>query len=158
MASPLNPLSDAFPMENTPVRPPTWFRVVSVIAVVWMLFGVLAWVMDLLMDESALAQMSEAQRRVYLSRPQWLFVVYAVAVFSGLIGAVGLLLRRGWAVPALGTSLVAVVIQFAGTFLLMDVIAELGAAAALPFPLVIFLIGLGLLMLARHARRQGWLG
>src|SRR5688572_32056515 len=65
---------------------PRVYWVVSILALVWMLFGVLAWVMDLMTDDAAMAGMSEARRQLYVSRPQWLFGVYAVAIFSGLAG------------------------------------------------------------------------
>lgn len=143
--------------RQTALKPPTWYWVVSALAAIWMLFGVMAWLMDLMMDEAALAQMSEAQQQLYRSRPQWIFAVYAVAIFSGLAGAVGLLLRKSWAVTALWVSLIAVVIQFGYTFLVMNAARVLGAAAALPFPLVIFAIGALLLWLSVYARKAGWL-
>jgi hypothetical protein len=137
--------------------PPRWFRIVAWLAVAWMLVGVAAWVADLMTNEAALAGMSEGQRTLYEARPGWLFAVYAVAVFAGLAGAVGLVLRRAWSVPALAVSLLAVVVQFGYTLLVMDAIGHIGAAAALPFPLLILAIGVALLALARHAMRRGWI-
>ena len=144
-------------METSTPKLPTWYWVVSALALIWMLFGVFAWLMDFMMDESALAQMTEAQRQLYASRPQWVFVVYGIAIFSGLIGAIGLLMRRGWAVPALAVSLVAVIVQFGYTFIGMDAIRILGAGAALPFPLFILAIGALLLWFAVRAKRMGWI-
>ena len=146
-------------MNTTPAanKPPTWYWVVSGLALVWMLFGVMAWVMDLMTDEAALAQLSEAQRQLYAARPQWLFAVYGVAIFSGLVGAVGLLMRKSWASALFALSLAAVVVQFGYTFIAMHAVELLGAAAALPFPLAIFLIGVALLWFALHARRSGWI-
>lgn len=139
-------------------KPPTWYWVVSGLAVLWMLFGVMAWVMDLMTDEASLAELSEAQRQLYAARPQWLFAVYGVAIFSGLAGAVGLLIRKSWAAILFGLSLAAIIIQFGYTFLAMRAVEVLGAAAAIPFPLVIFLIGVALLWFARRSRRLGWIG
>lgn len=139
------------------IKPPKWYWVVSIIALLWMLVGVAAWTADLLTDEAALANMSEAQRQLYAARPQWLFAVYAVAIFSGLVGAIGLLLRKRWAIVALAVSLAAIVVQFGYTFLALDAIRLLGAAAALPFPVVIFAIGAFLLWFARRGRGLGWI-
>lgn len=144
-------------MEVSNSKLPTWYWVVSGLALLWMLFGVFAWFMDFKMDESALAQMTEAQRQLYASRPQWVFVVYGIAIFSGLIGAIGLLMRRAWAVPALAVSLVAVIVQFGYTFFGMDAIRILGAGAALPFPLFILAIGALLLWFAVRAKRKAWI-
>jgi hypothetical protein len=138
-------------------KPPTWYWVVSGLALLWMLFGVMAWVMDFMTDETALAQMSEAQRQLYAARPQWLFVVYGVAIFSGLAGAVGLLMRKSWASMLLVVSLAAIVVQFGYTFIGMNAVQVLGAAAAIPFPLAIFGIGVALVWFASRARRSGWI-
>lgn len=139
------------------IKPPTWYWVVSGLAVLWMLFGVMAWVMDLMTDEASLAELSEAQRQLFAARPQWLFVVYGVAIFSGLAGAIGLLLRKSWASMLFGLSLAAIIIQFGYTFIAMRAVELLGAAAAIPFPLVIFLIGVALLWFAHRSRKAGWI-
>src|SRR5688500_8896690 len=144
-------------MQTSTIKPPTWYWVVSVLALVWMLFGVFAWTMDFLMDEAALAQMTDMQRQLYSVRPQWLFVVYAVAIFSGLAGTIGLLMRKAWATPAFAISLVAVLVQFGYTFLVMDAVRILGPGAALPFPLVIFAIGIFLLWFSIYARWRNWI-
>lgn len=145
------------PVKPPAVKPPAWYWIVAALALVWMAIGVAAWVMDLLTDEAAIAQMSEAQQQLYRSRPTWLFAVYAVAIFAGLVGAIGLLLRKGWAVSSLAVSLIAIIVQFGYTFLGMDAIRVLGAAAAVPFPLVIFAIGAVLLWFSAHARKRGWI-
>lgn len=143
--------------RSATTKPPTWFWVIAGIALVWMLIGVLSWVMDLMTDEAAIAQMSEAQQQLYRSRPSWIFGVYAVAIFSGLAGAIGLLMRKGWAVSAFAVSLIAIIVQFGYTFLVMDAIRLLGAAAAVIFPLVIFAIGAALLWFSLHAKKSSWI-
>ena len=137
--------------------PPKWYWIVSGLALVWMVIGVLSWTMDLLMDQAALEAMPEGQRQLYMARPQWLFVVYAIAIFSGLFGAVGLLLRKAWAKWMFVVSLVAIVVQFGYTFMVMNAIDLIGAAAAVPFPLVIFTIGACLLWMSIQAQKSGWL-
>ncbi len=137
--------------------PPRWYWIVAALALVWMAFGVMAFIMDPLTDEAALAEMSEAQRELFLARPTWLFTVYGVSVFSGLAGAIGLLMRRGWAVTAFGLSLVFVIIQFVYVLFVMDAIGRIGAAEAVPFPILIFTIGAVLLWFSLRAKRRGWL-
>lgn len=137
---------------------PRWYRVVSVLALLWMLFGVAALLQDAFGSEAMRATMSDAQRQLYDARPGWVFGCYAVAIFAGLAGAIALVLRRRWAVPALTLSLGAAVVQFGYTFVGMRAIELLGPALALPFPLVILAIGAGLVWVARRADRAGWLG
>ena len=144
-------------MTDSRTALPKWYWIVSALALVWMIIGVLAWVADLMTDESTLAQMSEAQRQLYASRPQWLFIVYAIAIFTGLLGAIGLLMRKRWSVIAFGISLGAIIVQFGYTLTAMDAIGLLGPATALPFPIVIFTIGLLVLGLSIKAKNAGWL-
>lgn len=145
-------------MTAMPTQPPRWYWIAAGLAVLWMLFGVFALAMDAMMDEAALAQLSEGQRQLYNERPAWVFGVYTVAIGTGLLGAVGLLLRKAWTVPALVVSLLAVLLQFGYIFGAMDAIGRLGgAAAAVPFPLTIIVAGVLTLWLALHARRRGWL-
>jgi hypothetical protein len=139
------------------VSPPRWYWIVSAIALLWMLFGVVALVMDLSMGEAALEGMSEAERQIYTGRPTWLLIAYAVAIFSGLGGVIGLLMRGSWAIPLLAVSLIAAIIQFGYVLFGMGALEVLGAAATLPFPIVILAIGTALLWLALHARRCGWI-
>jgi hypothetical protein len=139
------------------VRPPTWFRIASWLALLWMLSGAAAFVMDLMTDEAGLAQMTPAQRELYEARPPWLFAVYAVAIATGVAGAVALLLRKAWAVPLLSASLVAVVIQFGYTIFGMQAIERVGASAALTLPIVVFIAGSLALWLAATAKKAGWI-
>jgi hypothetical protein len=144
-------------VSTTTQRPPDWFRVLAVLTLLWMLFGVMALAMDWTADAADVAQMSAAQQELRAERPPWLFAVYAVATLGGLAGAIGLLLRRRWAVALLALSLAAVVVQFGYVLLVMDAIRLLGAAAALTFPLVIATLGVLFLWFSVAARRRGWL-
>lgn len=141
----------------TAVKPPVWYWLLSVLALLWMLFGVLAWCMDLVTDETTAAHLSEGQRQLYAARPQWVFVAYGLSVFTGLAGTIGLLLRKPWATTAFAVSLVLIVVQFGYMYLFMDAIRILGAVEALAFPIVIFLVGLFLWWFSKHARRRGWI-
>ncbi len=137
-------------------RPPTWYWFVAGLALVWMLFGLYALYLDPAISQASRATMSEAQLRLIDARPGWFIGIYAVAIISGLLGAIGLLLRKGWSVPMFGLSLLAVIVQFGYLYLVLDAIGILGAAEAIPFPLVIFAIGVALLWFATYARRRGW--
>lgn len=145
-------------MDTSPATPPPrWLRIVSGLALIWMLFGIFAFVMDLTTDAASVEGLTDAERQLYAARPMWLFMVYGIAIFAGLGGVIGLLLRRAWAVGLLAVSLVAVTVQFGYLLFGMRAIEVLGAAAALPFPILIFTIGALLLWLALRARTRGWI-
>lgn len=139
------------------LRPPWWYWAAAIIAVLWTLLGVVAWTMDLTMDAEAIAELTPAQQSLYAVRPQWVFVLYGVAVFSAFAGAIGLLLRKRWVTTLFLVSLAAVVVQFAWILFGMDAIGVMGAGEALPFPMMIVLFAVFLLWFARYARRHGWI-
>lgn len=145
------------PMPIHRQRRPNWYPWVAGLALIWMLFGIMAFAIDLMIDEAALNAMTMAQRTLYESRPIWLLGVYGIATGAGLVGAIGLIMRRTWALIPLVVSLVAVVLQFAYTTFALDAIALLGPVHALGFSLVIVTIGALVLWLGVHARAKGWL-
>lgn len=144
-------------MEIISSKPPLWYWIVSGLAGFWLFVGVFAWLSDPAIVPSNFEQFSDVQRELFAARPLWLFVLYGIAVFSGLIGAIGLLLRKSWATMAFWVSLVSAIVQFGFTFVVMDAIRVLGAAQALTFPLIILAIGAFLVWFSTYARKRGWI-
>lgn len=142
---------------TTPGTAPKSFTIAAAIIALWMTIGVLALGADLATTPEQAAQLTEAQQRLRNARPDWLMAVYGVATFGGLIGAIGLLLRRAWCIPTLLVSFIAVMIQFGYITFGMDSIALLGLAEATAFPAFIVAIGGVSLWYATRAKANGWL-
>lgn len=138
-------------------KAPRWFWVAVILILLWSLLGVLAFVMDPGSNEALLAEMDEAQRELFQQRPFWVYAIYGAAVFASLAGAIGLLLRRAFAIGVFALSLVLVVVQFTYVLFVLDAIGRLGLVEAAAFPLVVLFIGISCLWLARHARARCWL-
>lgn len=143
--------------DSTAPIPPKSFTATAVIITLWMTIGVLALGADLTTTPEQASQLSEAQRQLRDARPTWLMVVYGIATFGGLIGAIGLLLKRAWCISALLVSFIAVMIQFGYITFGMDSIALLGMAAATAFPAFIVAMGGISLWYATRAKAHGWL-
>jgi hypothetical protein len=137
-------------------RVPGWYWAVAGLALLWEAMGCFAYVTQVSMDSAALARLPAAQRDLWVSMPAWVTGAYAVAVWSGLIGAAGLLLRRDWARLAFAASLVAVIVQFGWTFLATPILTTIGPSAA-AFPAFILLAAALLLWVSALATRRGWL-
>lgn len=145
-------------MSNKPInQPPRWYWVVAILVLIWSLIGVMAFIFDPGSNEAALAEMSDAQRALFAQRPGWIYVIYGLAVFASLAGAVGLTIRRRFSLAAFTLSLVLVIVQFSYVLFVLDAIGRLGLVEAAAFPLVVVLIGIFCLWLALHARSHGWL-
>lgn len=142
----------------TPTKPPTWYWVVAVILTLWMAVGIAGFAVHLTMDYATAPGLSEAQRQLYTMSPAWLDVVYGLATVTGILGAVGLLMRKAWSAPALVTSLVFVIVQFGYWLVGLPSIELLGAAAAVTMPVVIVLMGAFAVWFARNTKGRGWIG
>ena len=136
-------------------RPPAWFWVVAVLGLLWELFGVAQYLMHVGVLPDA-AEMSEAERSLMQSSPVWVTGLFAVAVFAGAVGALGLLLRKRWARPLLILSLVAVTLQFGGWLLTTDAIAVIGPSVFV-MPAIIVLVAILLAWVASAGVQRGWL-
>ena len=137
-------------------RVPVWFWIVSGLALLWEAMGCYSYLMEVSMNASRLATLSEAERKLIETTPAWLYGVFAVAVWVGLLGAVSLLMRRAWARPLFIVSLVAVLIQFGGGFVVQKAASVLGPSAY-EFPAVIVAVAVLLVWFSGMAAKRGWL-
>lgn len=144
-------------MPNSQVnRPPLWFWIVSVLATLWNAAGVWAYLAQVTMSPEALEALPEAERALHLATPAWAVGAFAIAVFGGLLGCLALLVRRRMALPLLVISLLAVLVQMGHAFGMSDALEVMGPQALIG-PIVVILIGIGLVALAVTGGRRGWL-
>ncbi len=143
-------------MNNHAIKPPTWFWAVAIIGLIWELFGVASYLYHVTLSADTLQALPEGQRRLMEITPTWVNGAFAIATWSGLAGAIGLVLRRKWAQPLLLVSLLAIVVQFGWVFLVGKA-HELIGPSAIGLPAFIFAVGLFLWWFARFASRRGWL-
>ena len=135
---------------------PTWFKVVAALALLWNLLGCVAFFFDLRLSPEDLAALPEAQQALYAARPTWAVAATAIAVFGGALGSVALLLRRKWAFPVLVLSLLGILVQDFGLFVLADG-ASLAGPVAVVLQAVVLVVGIGLVLLSRRGIARGWL-
>ena len=138
------------------VRAPAWFMPVAIVALLWNLLGCFAFASDLMLTPADVAKMSAEQQALYAARPAWAVAATAVAVIGGALGCIGLILRKRWALPLFVLSLVGVIAQDIGLFVLTDG-AKLAGTVAVVLQGVVLLVAIGLVLLARKAIRNGWI-
>jgi len=137
-------------------QPPSWFWGVSIAALLWSLIGVFMYLSQVSMDQTQLAALPEGRRILIESAPAWQTGAFAIAVFSGLLGSIGLLMRRMWSRPLFAVSLIAALVQFTWPFLIADAIGLLGASS-LGLPLAVIAIAGLLVWFSTLGIRWGWL-
>lgn len=143
-------------VNSTSVSKGYW--VVTAIGVLWNLMGVFQFFLEFNYwknPESRIA-LDQDLAPFYDSTPAWLYGIFAIAVATGLLGCIGLLLRKSWAVPVFLVSLVAVILQMAYNLIGTELISVIGPSAAV-MPIVVVLFALGLYLYSKSAARKGWL-
>lgn len=140
--------------ESTAGKAARSFWIVSGVALLWNLMGVAAYLAHVSLTAEDFAAMPEAERLLYTDAPAWVTGAYAIAVFAGLLGCLGLLLRKAWAMPVFVVSLVAVVLQFGYALLVQDTIAVMGASIVV-MPILVILIAAYLVWFAQRHRQAG---
>lgn len=136
--------------------PPRWFTVVTVIALLWNLLGCVAFIGDLRLTAADIAQMPAEHQALYAARPAWAVAATAVAVFGGVLGCIALLMRKKWALPVFVLSLIGIIVQDIGLFVLADAIKLAGPVVAV-LQGVVLVVAIGLIGLSRKGIQRGWL-
>jgi hypothetical protein len=130
-----------------------WFYPAAAGSALFMLLGVMMYVQHVTLDPATLPI---DQRAAFLAQPSWVTGAFAVTTWSGLAGAILLLLRRRTAPTILLVSLLALIVWIAGLALTAAVRESMSvndwavviAVAALVWTIYWF---------ARHSLQRGWL-
>ena len=136
-----------------PTSRPNWFRIVALLAVLWNAFGVAMYLSSVGMFGDPTAGLSEGERAAAASIPAWITGAFAIGTFAGLIGSLGLLLRKKWAQPALIVSLFALLVLEGWIVFFSGALDQFG----LGVPIMVSAGAILLAWLATHASRRGWL-
>lgn len=140
-----------------PVKPPVWFWVTSVAALLWNLIGVSAYLGQAFMSEAARAGMTEAQLELMDNTPAWVTAAFAIGAWGGLLGCIALLLRKKWAKPVFLVSLLAVAIQMTYSLFMTRAAEVYGSFQGIVLPILVVGIALLLYLFAGKGVNRGWL-
>src|SRR5690606_4088072 len=127
------------------------------VGLLWNLLGCASWIGDMRMTEADVAAMGPEMLQLFHALPAWLPPTTGIAVLGGAAGCIGLLLRKRWAVRLLWLSLAGVIAQDIALF----VVAggwKLGNAMIFGLQGLVLVVAILLVLLARRADRNGWLG
>ena len=133
--------------------PPRSYRIAASIATIWNAFGVAMYLSSVGAFGDPMAGLSEAERAAAADIPAWITGAFAIGTFSGLIGSIGLLLRKTWAAPVLLLSFLALLMLEGWIVFLSGARETFGLAV----PVSVTAGAILLAWLALHARRRGWL-
>ena len=137
-------------MTNSMNKPPIWFWIVSVLALIWNGMGVNAYLQQAYDTESYRAMYTEEQLEIAANMPAWVTAAFAIAVFGGTLGSILLLLRKKLATSVFMISLLAVIVQM-GYLLFNDY------ASSIVMTIMIIVFAIFLVWFAKHSASKGWI-
>ena len=135
---------------------PKWFKPIVIIALLWNLIGVINFFIQINLSEEAIAALPEAEQALMNSTPLWSLVAFALGVFGGTIGSLGLLMQKKWAFYPLLFSLVGVVAQMT-YWLFFTQAVDVYGSETYTMPVLVILVAFFLLRLAKKGIKEGYL-
>lgn len=143
-------------MSDQNPKLPITFWVISAVGLIWNLLGVMNFFGQTFMDDETMAAMPQEQQDLLLAVPTWMTIVFAIAVFSGTLGCIGLLKKKAWAVPVFLASLLFIAIQVFYNLITIDIGAVFGPSA-IYVTVAILVIAVFLFFYSKKCQSKGWL-
>jgi hypothetical protein len=141
---------------NDKVESPKWFLVVTIIALIWNLLGLMAFISHMTMTPEMLSELSSQEQDLYKNIPIWATVAFAIAVMAGTFGSLLLVLKNKAAKLLLIASTLGVIVQNFHSFFVIDSMAVYGATSVI-MTIIVFIIAVALVLLANNAEKNTWL-
>jgi CHASE2 domain-containing sensor protein len=137
-------------------KPSNLFWVISSIAIVWNLMGVFNYLDQAFMTDKILETLPKEQQILYQDVPAWVTAAFAIAVFSGTLGSLLLLLKKKIATTFFIISFLGIVGQMSYG-LLIDQNSDSYGPMGIAMPIIIIAFGGYLIWYSRKANEHRWL-
>ena len=137
-------------------KPSNLFWVISSIALVWNLMGVFNYLDQVFMTDKVLETLPKEQQILYQDISAWVTAAFAIAVFSGTLGSLFLLLKKKIASTFFIISFLGIVGQMSYG-LLIDQNSDSYGPMGIAMPIIIIAFGGYLIWYSRKANEHRWL-
>lgn len=137
----------------TTTKPSTSYWVISILAIIWNLIGVIVYLGQAYMTDDMKALMTEEQLAIIENSPIWATAAFAIAVWFGLLGSILLTLRKKLSKSVLYISLLGVIVQLIYNFFMSNAIEVYGTQGIIQ-PLITLAISLFLVSYAKQADKK----
>ena len=137
-------------------KPKTAFWIIAVIALIWNLMGVMAYLGQAYMTDETKALLPEAEKALYNNVPIWVTAAFAIAVFGGVLASIALLMRKQIAKTLFLVSLIGILVQMIYNFFISAAMDVYGPGEIIMSTMVI-VIGVYLYLYSKKSIINGWL-
>lgn len=143
---------------NVHAKPNTSYWIIAIFALLWNLMGVSAYLgQTFLMTDEMKAALPTEQIELINASPSWLNIIFAIGVFTGLLGCIMLLIRKKLAIPFFALSLLTVLIQNIYGWTMTNAAEVYGSMQGYLLPLTVIIISIFLYYYSKGAAQKGWL-
>jgi len=141
---------------TTTDKPKIAFWIIAVIALIWNAMGVNQYLQQQYRTVAFKSQYTTEQLELVYNMPSWAIAAFALAVFSGVLGSLALLLRKKVASLLFSISLLAILVQMAYNFGIINSY-EIYGPSGLIMPVVIVVFAVFLLFYSKSVSKKSWL-
>ena len=138
---------------NTITKPTPLYWLISIVALFWNFMGIVAYLGQAYLSDDALKMLPEENQLYFSNVPAWVTAAFAVAVFGGFLGSIGLIIRKKWAYFLFVISFLALLVQHLYNFFIQNYIEMTGSQMILP--IVTFIVALFLIYFSKQKSQQG---
>lgn len=138
-------------MTDSTNKPPIWFWIIGVVALLWNGLGVMAYLTRAFATDEMIAALPEEQQVEFLTEyPAWYTAAFAIAVFAGALGCLVLLLRKKMAYMLLVISAIGAIVQHVYLFMNVEM-------SSIVMPIMVIAVCLFLIWFSKNAISKGWI-
>ncbi|WP_186434707.1 hypothetical protein [Dokdonia sp. Hel_I_53] len=138
-------------------KPTALFWIVAIVALLWNVMGLSAFLMDAFAPEISQASYTAEQIEMAASAPLWYKIAYGIATITGFLASLMLVARKTYAVPLFLVSLIASIVHAAYIIISIDGVNNFGLLGGLIFPLIVVLLGLFFWWFSKYSLSKGWI-
>ncbi|MGD9020764.1 MAG: hypothetical protein PVF46_03140 [Lysobacterales bacterium] len=141
-------------MSKANVKAPVHLWIIGILALLWDAMGAFDYVATQLRLDFYMASFTPEQLDYFYGFPIWVVAAWAIAVWSSLLGALALLLRKAWAVALFGLAILGLLVTSVHSFVLSNG-AEIMGDFAVKLTVVIWVVAVFLFLYARVMENKG---
>ncbi|WP_235839706.1 hypothetical protein [Cognaticolwellia mytili] len=134
---------------------PKWFKIAAILALVWNLLGVMAFVGQMMMTPEMIAELPQAEQDLYATTPVWATFAFAFAVFGGVLGSLALVLKKSACYPLFIVSFIGVIVQMFHAFFISNSFEVYGPGGMI-MPVMVIVIAFFLVRFAAKGINNKW--
>ena len=127
---------------------PTYAFIIGIIATIWNLMGLMAFVDQITMTPESIAALPEPEQALYSSVPVWVNIAFFLAVFGGTTASILFLMKKRLAYPIFIISFIGIIVQMFNAFFLTNSIEVYGPGGII-MPVLVILVAIYLIWLSK---------